>query len=116
MFERILSITKNYAIVKVSNNIIDDILNYNVILEDSNKKILGEIDEVVNSEAKISFLGEYIDNRFFSGIIRRPTLNAKIRIINRQELGELVGDNDSKRIEGFLCLKGLCLLQRTMLF
>ena len=96
MFEKILSITKNFAIVKISNNISDDILNYNVILEDANKKILGEIDEVVNSEAKISFLGEFIDNKFFSGIIRRPTLNAVIRIINQQELGELVGDNDAR--------------------
>ena len=96
MFERIMSVTKNYAIVKVSNNISDDILNYNVILEDNNKKILGEIDEVVNNEAKISFLGEYVDKKFFSGIIRRPTLNAKIRIINQQELGELVGDNDNR--------------------
>ena len=96
MFEKILSITKNFAIVKVSNNISDDILNYNVILEDNNKKILGEIEEVINNEAKISFLGEYIDNRFFSGIIRRPTLNSNIRIINQQELGELVGDNDSQ--------------------
>lgn len=96
MFEQILSITKNYAIVKVSNNINDDILNYNVILEDNEKKILGEIDEVINNEAKISFLGEYINNRFFSGIIRRPTLHSNIRIINQQELGELVGDNDNK--------------------
>lgn len=96
MFEKILSITKNFAIVKVSNNISDDILNYNVILEDSSKKILGEIDEIVNNEAKISFLGEFRDNRFFSGIIRRPTLNSNIRIINQQELGELVGDNDNR--------------------
>ena len=96
MFEKILSITKNNAIVKVSNNIGDDILNYNVILEDKDKKILGEIDEIVNGEAKISFLGEFIENRFYSGIIRRPTLNSVIRIINKQELGELVGDNDSK--------------------
>ena len=96
MFEQILSITKNFAIVKISNNINDDILNYNVILEDKDKKILGEIDEVVNDEAKISFLGEFINNKFFSGIIRRPTLHANIRIINQQELGELVGDNDNR--------------------
>ena len=96
MFERILSITKNFAIVKVSNNISDDILNYNVILEDNNKKILGEIDEVINNEAKISFLGEFINNKFYSGIIRRPTLQSKVRIINQQELGELVGDNDNR--------------------
>ena len=96
MFQKILSITKNFAIVKVANNINDDILNYNVILEDNNKKILGEIDEVINDEAKISFLGEFINNRFYSGIIRRPTLHAQIRIINQQELGELVGDNDNR--------------------
>ena len=96
MFEKILSITKNFAIVKVSNNISDDILNYNVILEDNNKKILGEIDEVINDEAKISFLGEFINNKFYSGIIRRPTLQSKVRIINQQELGELVGDNDNR--------------------
>ena len=96
MFEKILSISKNNAIVKVSNNIGDDILNYNVILEDKDKKILGEIDEIINNEAKITFLGEFINNRFYSGIIRRPTLNAVIRIINKDELGELVGDNDTK--------------------
>ena len=96
MFEKILSITKNEAIVKISNNIGDDILNYNVILEDKDKKILGEIEEIINNEAKISFLGEFINDKFFSGIIRRPTLNANIRIINKVELGELVGDNDNK--------------------
>ncbi len=96
MFETILSITKNYAIVKISNSLNNDILNYNVVLEDNNKKILGEIDEIVNNEAKITFIGEYIDNKFYSGIIRRPTLNAKIRIISQNELGELVGDNDNK--------------------
>ena len=96
MFEKILSITKNFAIVKISNNINDDILNYNVILEDNNVKILGEIDEIINTDAKISFLGEYIDNKFYVGIIRRPTLNCKIRIINQQELSELVGSNDVK--------------------
>lgn len=96
MFESILSITKNYAIVKISNNISSDILNYNVILEDDDKKILGEIDEVIDNDAKISFLGEFINDRFYSGIIRRPTLNSKIRIINNHELGELVGDNDKR--------------------
>mgnify|MGYP004506579659 FL=1 len=96
MFEKILSVTKNYAIVKISNNISDDILNYNVILEDKEKRILGEIEEVIDSNAKISFLGEFIDGHFYSGIIRRPTLNSNIRIINKQELGELVGDNDNR--------------------
>ena len=85
MFERIISINNNYAIVKISNNFNNDILNYNVIFDDSSKRILGEINEVINFEAKISFLGEFIDNRFFSGVIRKPSTNCMIRIINQQE-------------------------------
>ena len=96
MFEKILAITKNYATIRIASNVSSDILNYNVILEDNDKRILGEIDEIINNEVKISFLGEFINNKFYSGIIRRPTLNAKIRIINQQELGELVGDNDNR--------------------
>lgn len=93
MFEKILSITKNFAIVKISNSIGDDILNYNVIFIDNDRKILGEIIEIINGEIKIAFLGEYIDNKFYVGVLRRPSLTAKIRIINGIEFGELVGNN-----------------------
>lgn len=98
MFERIMSITENFAIVKVSNNINVDILNYNIIFEDNERKILGEICEIVNDEIKIAFLGEFVNNTFFCGIIRRPTLNSKVRFINQQELGELVNTNSDKSI------------------
>lgn len=103
MFERIISINNNYAIVKISNNFNNDILNYNVIFDESNKKILGEINEVINFEAKISFLGEFIDNNFFSGVIRKPSLNCMIRIINQQELGELVGSINNRAISFGTC-------------
>ena len=79
MFEKILSVTKNFAIVKVSNNINDDILNYNVILEDNNKKILGEIDEVINNEANgyTVYIKDYPfwDNTTLDGVeVRQPWL------------------------------------------
>ena len=95
MFKEITAISKNYAIVKIDNVINDDLLNLNVIFEENNKKILGEIEEIINSEAKITFLGEFINDKFFDGIIRKPSINAKIRIINGNELAELTGYNDS---------------------
>lgn len=95
MFKEITAISKNYAIVKIDNVISDDLLNLNVIFEENNKKILGEIEEIINSEAKITFLGEFINDKFFDGIIRKPSINAKIRIINGNELAELTGYNDN---------------------
>ena len=62
-----------------------------VIFEDENKKILGEIDSILEDTIKITFLGELTDNDFIGGLIKKPSLDAKIRIINEQELRILTG-------------------------
>jgi len=95
MFKEIVAISKNFAIVKVDNVINDDLLNLNVIFEEQDKKILGEVEEIIGSEAKINFLGEFHGDKFFDGIIRKPSTKANIRIINAKELAELTGYNDS---------------------
>ena len=94
MFKEITAISKNYAIVKISKGINEDILNLNAIFEERNKKILGEIEEIIDDTVKISFLGEFIDGKFYSGIIRKPSLTSNVRLINTEELNELVGVND----------------------
>ena len=96
MFKEISAISKNFAMVRLDGQSNDDLLNLNVVFEDGDKRILGEVDEISNGEVKISFLGEFRDGKFFSGIIRKPTLSSKVRLINQDELGELVGANDDK--------------------
>ena len=95
MFREITAISKNYAIVKVNNVIADDLLNLNVVFEENNKKILGEIEEIINGEAKITFLGEFHGDKYYDGIIRKPSTNAKIRIINANELALITGYSDN---------------------
>ena len=94
MFKEITSISKNYALVKIEGNINEDILNLNAVFEEENKKILGEIEEIIDNNVKITFLGEFVNGKFYSGIIRKPSLTSKIRLINQEELNELVGAND----------------------
>lgn len=94
MFKEIVTISKNFAIVKIDSVINDDLLNLNVVFEEQGKKILGEVEEIIGDEAKINFLGEFHDNKFFDGIIRKPSTKASVRIINANELAELTGYND----------------------
>ena len=94
MFKEIIAISKNFAIVKIDSVINDDLLNLNVVFEEHDKKILGEVEEIIGNEAKINFLGEFHDDKFFDGIIRKPSTKASIRIINANELAELTGYND----------------------
>ena len=96
MFKEIVAISKNYAMVRIEGTTDDDLLNMNLVFEDGAKKILGEVDEVDSNQVKVSFLGEFENGKFHSGIIRKPSLSAKVRMINKEELGELVGDNDDK--------------------
>lgn len=94
MFREIVAISKNFAIVKIDSKVSDDLLNLNVVFEEQGKKILGEVEEIINNEAKINFLGEFHDGKFYDGIIRKPSTNSNIRIINADELAELTGYND----------------------
>ena len=84
MFKEITAISKNYAMVKIEGNANDDLLNMNVIFEDGTKKILGEVEEINGNQIKISFLGEFVNNKFLGGIIRKPSLTSRIRMINQQ--------------------------------
>ena len=96
MFKEIKAISKNYAIVRFEGMGSEDLLNYNVVFEEENKRILVEIEEVNGNDITITFLGEFVNGRFLSGIIRKPSFTAKVRMINKEELGELVGDNNDR--------------------
>ena len=109
MFKEITAISKNFAWVKMDGTTTDDLLNMNVVFEENEKKILGEVDEIDNGQIKVSFLGEFINGKFQGGIIRKPSLTAKVRIINQDELGELVGNNNKKSMTlGLSPLYGDC--------
>ncbi len=73
-----------------------DLMNVNVIFEAPDQRILGEVTEINAEDIKIRFLGEYIDKRYVNGVIRKPLLSSKIRVINSEELMELVGTQSNK--------------------
>ena len=93
MLGKILTISKTSAIVEINKETtaIKDLINLHVVFEDADKKILGEIDSIEKDTIKISFLGELTDNDFIGGLIKKPSLEANVRIINDEELKILTG-------------------------
>ncbi|MBO5095586.1 MAG: DUF87 domain-containing protein [Bacilli bacterium] len=98
MFGKIMYISDNIAHVANlgSSNASADLMNVNVIFEANDQRILGEITEVNPEYYKIRFLGEYINNKYVNGVLRKPLLSSKIRIINNEELMEIVGRLSAK--------------------
>lgn len=97
MLGKVLTITKNSAIVGVNKETITgikDLINLHVVFEDSDKKILGEVDSIEQDTIKVSFLGELTDHDFVGGLIKKPSLDANVRIINQEELKILTGEEN----------------------
>ena len=93
IFGKILYISDNIAHVEnVSKSTITaDLMNVHVVFEEKDQRILGEVVELNDDEIKIRFLGEYVGSKYINGVIRKPLLSSKIRIINSSELLALVG-------------------------
>ena len=96
MFGKIVYISDNVAHIEIpaGTPVAENLMNMHVIFEDSNKKILGEIADISKDLIKVGFLGEIVNGRFVGGVIRKPKLSSNIRIISREELALIVGDNN----------------------
>ena len=96
MFGKIKYITEGVAHVEA--NLLEgqdtDVMNMNVVFEAPDQRILGEVEEVNGDTIKIRFLGEFLADRYVSGVIRKPLLTSTIRMIKPEELQELVGTYD----------------------
>ena len=101
MFGRILYISDSVAQIEIpaGTPVNMDLLNLHIIFEDDNKKILGEVEDVSEKIIKVHFLGEITNGKFVGGVLRKPTLQAKIRLITDEELKLIVGVKDSGNLK-----------------
>ena len=93
MFERIVYISDHSANVKLVDgyNVTMNLMNLHIIFEDNMKKILGEVDDLDGNLVKVRFLGEIVNGKLLAGVIRKPSLDAKIRVIEQNEIPMICG-------------------------
>ena len=98
MFGKILFINDNVAHVEntfgSNEDAQNDLMNMHVVFETNDQKVLGEVTEFNQELIKIKFLGEFVNGKYVNGVLRKPSLNSQIRVINGEELQELVGVNN----------------------
>ncbi len=94
MFGKIVYISDNVAHVSIPQDgpVIMNLMNMHVVFEDEDKKILGEVEDISADTIKIRFLGELADGQFVGGVLRKPNLTARTRIITPEELKIIMGE------------------------
>lgn len=93
MFDRITYISDESCEVKLKSDaeITMNLMNLHLVFEDDTKKILGEVDDLNGDTLKARFLGEIVGDKLIGGTIRKPSLDAKIRVIEKSEIPLITG-------------------------
>lgn len=87
--------TEAHVQLPTGEKISENLMNRHIIFEDQQKKIIGEVEDVGKQLLKVRFLGEIVQNKFVGGVIRKPTLSARVRLITEEEVKLIVGENTS---------------------
>ncbi len=93
MFTGIIKITENIATVGINKTgrTFPDLLNMHVVFESGQARILGEVKNINNDSVEVNFLGEFLQDGFRIGIIKKPSLDSRVRMITEQELQVVIG-------------------------
>lgn len=95
MLGKITSILGDVVRIQLETNIydLDNLMGKNVIFEEPNMKIVGEILEGDATHLDINLIGEMFSDKFIYGSIVKPSFRSKCRIITEQEL-DIMYQND----------------------
>ena len=95
MFGKIKKINNNEVTIEnITGKALSSLMNCHVVFLEENRKIVGEVIYIDEVEAKILLVGEIINDRFHSGLIRKPSGVAQVRIISVNELELIYGKNE----------------------
>ena len=95
MFGKVLNVEEDTVILQNATGQMETgILNYHVIWEDNDRKIVGEIVGITPAQITISLIGEIKGNQFITGVIKKPSFKNTCRMITKAELEALIGKQD----------------------
>lgn len=96
MFGKIIRIEENTLVVEnLSHEVSSEYMNFHVIFEEKERKIVGEIVKYNKDEVEILLVGELKGNSFFPGVIKKPTIVP--RIISLNELSLIIGTQENNK-------------------
>ncbi len=99
MLGTIIGTQENQVLIKLNVELdkIQNLINYHVIMEDVEKRIIGEIVDIVEGVAYVNLLGELRkDESFVFGVIKKPSFGASVKLVSKERIPYILGIPDYK--------------------
>ena len=95
MFGKIMDIYDNYVIIENATHKLEvNYVNFHVVFPENDRSVVGEIVGMNENEIKVFLVGEIKNDRFSSGVLRKPNFNSKPRIVYKSEVEKFLGSQD----------------------
>ena len=93
MLGKIISIEDNTVKLKLAINLEEtrSIMNMYVLIEDSEKKLIGEITDIKDGLAIINLLGEFSGDKFLFGVSKKPSFGATTKLLSPDNMKYVIG-------------------------
>ena len=98
MLGTIIGTEENVVLIRLNIELdkFQNLINLHVLMEDSEHKIVGEITDIKDGVAYVNMLGEFINNRFVFGVIRKPSFGATVKLISKERIPLVIGVDNYK--------------------
>ena len=95
MFGKIISMEDNTVTIENTANKLEvNYINYHVVFSEGNRKIIGEITSIKETEITVLLVGEVKDNVFYSGVLKKPNFTTIPRLVYKSEVELFLGNQD----------------------
>lgn len=93
MLGTIIGIEENQVLLKLAIDIenFNNLINIHVVMEEGNRKIVGEIINIKDGIAYINLLGEIFNNNFVFGVIVKPAFSSTVKLISKEKIPMIIG-------------------------
>ena len=93
MLGKIVSIQDNTVFIKLNVKLdeMQNIINLYTLLEDGERKIIGEIVDIKGDIAALNLVGELINDNFVFGVSKKPSFKATTKLITSEKIKSILG-------------------------
>ena len=93
MLGKIIGIVENEVQLKLAIDVnqFENLINVHVVMEDGERKIVGEIIDIKDNIAYINLLGEIVNDKFVFGVIVKPSFSSVVKLISKEKIPMIIG-------------------------
>ena len=101
MLGNVIGIEENIVLLnlKIELDKIQSLINMYVVFEEGKRLIVGEIIDIKEGIAYVNLLGEFVNEKFVFGVIKKPSFGSIVKLVSKEKIPLIVGMENYKENE-----------------